>query len=643
MDFDTLKSEGTTEYKKKNYAGALAAYQRAAEINPESGVIHNNIAATLMALERYQDATVSAKLALKLGDVKAIPRLVNIYTALGKLECAKALVICADALNPECSATIKASLETSSKTLEHVLSDVSNLSIQVDKALFSLRESTCTIHSIFETLSGAEQFANELSLAMPTCLYSLEHGTLLIAALISARRYEAAINVATYLERFEPAEQSDAFASETISIPTGLFSSVESSSFSSLEFAPTVENGVLTVSIPLRHNVSLKYLAALAKFCIGDNQSFQQIVTVVTRDDPSCDLPKNKRFPSLIRAAKAINAAKDKGNAAFRDKDCNGAVSHYKTAQETARSEIGTELSFLASNIAAAYLQQASIAESANSLTFYKLALLASAEAIHFWPGNAKAWVRAAISASNDKHLHSNSLASACRGISQFLIDNPSMDNDVFEANTKVKPASAYMSAPSSDGAFTSTMQAHAKQGALVPGARGGSPGDVLIPFFSIFSSPFSYAPPSTPISAAPVLNRLVFVDYYADWCGPCKKIAPLIERYAATYAPATFLKVNTDDCMQTVMTQNVSAFPTFVMYLDGTEIGRLQGADPAGVQSLIKQGIQRWRKAAPALPAHLNCPILAHMLSAVDARYDIMQHVQSAACELFNLVSDRN
>ncbi|XP_055382555.1 thioredoxin-like protein 1 [Condylostylus longicornis] len=91
-------------------------------------------------------------------------------------------------------------------------------------------------------------------------------------------------------------------------------------------------------------------------------------------------------------------------------------------------------------------------------------------------------------------------------------------------------------------------------------------------------------------LSAAGV--KLVVVDFTAQWCGPCQRIAPQFEQLPSKYPQAVFLKVDVDKCQDTAMTQGVSAMPTFILYRNKTKVDRLQGADILGLEAKIKQHI---------------------------------------------------
>lgn len=68
-----------------------------------------------------------------------------------------------------------------------------------------------------------------------------------------------------------------------------------------------------------------------------------------------------------------------------------------------------------------------------------------------------------------------------------------------------------------------------------------------------------------------------VVVDFYADWCGPCKVLANTINQIAAQYSNVTFLKVNTD--MYPELAGSIRSIPTVVFYKNGKQVHRQTGA----------------------------------------------------------------
>ena len=62
----------------------------------------------------------------------------------------------------------------------------------------------------------------------------------------------------------------------------------------------------------------------------------------------------------------------------------------------------------------------------------------------------------------------------------------------------------------------------------------------------------------------------LIVVDFYADWCGPCKTIAPFINELEAKYPEVRFLKVNVDECQDIAGPRRIQSIPTFQFMLKG-------------------------------------------------------------------------
>ncbi len=69
----------------------------------------------------------------------------------------------------------------------------------------------------------------------------------------------------------------------------------------------------------------------------------------------------------------------------------------------------------------------------------------------------------------------------------------------------------------------------------------------------------------------------VVLVDYWATWCGPCKKMEPILKEIA-TETTVKVAKLNVDDYKTFVATQKVGIIPTMIIYKDGVEVERLTG-----------------------------------------------------------------
>ena len=71
-----------------------------------------------------------------------------------------------------------------------------------------------------------------------------------------------------------------------------------------------------------------------------------------------------------------------------------------------------------------------------------------------------------------------------------------------------------------------------------------------------------------------------VLVDFYADWCGPCKMMAPSVDKLAADYSgKAIVAKLNTDLAQKTSQSFQIRGIPTSIVFLKGKEIARQSGA----------------------------------------------------------------
>lgn len=83
--------------------------------------------------------------------------------------------------------------------------------------------------------------------------------------------------------------------------------------------------------------------------------------------------------------------------------------------------------------------------------------------------------------------------------------------------------------------------------------------------------------------------STLVVVDFYADWCGPCKLIKPTVEKLAADYAGKVyFAQVNVDENSDTAESEQVSAMPTFKLYKNSIKVAELTGANESKLAELI-------------------------------------------------------
>ena len=84
--------------------------------------------------------------------------------------------------------------------------------------------------------------------------------------------------------------------------------------------------------------------------------------------------------------------------------------------------------------------------------------------------------------------------------------------------------------------------------------------------------------------------DKTVLIDFYADWCGPCKMISPVIEAVAKENQDIKVVKVNVDDAQDLAIQYDVMSIPTLVLIKNGQEANRVVGlVDKNEVLNLVK------------------------------------------------------
>ena len=90
------------------------------------------------------------------------------------------------------------------------------------------------------------------------------------------------------------------------------------------------------------------------------------------------------------------------------------------------------------------------------------------------------------------------------------------------------------------------------------------------------------------------IKEGVTLVDFFADWCGPCKMLAPVLEQLAAEYeGRLKIVKVNVDDEMDLARQYNVVSIPNMVLFKDGEPVDVIMGYTPLpGLKQFVEKAL---------------------------------------------------
>lgn len=89
--------------------------------------------------------------------------------------------------------------------------------------------------------------------------------------------------------------------------------------------------------------------------------------------------------------------------------------------------------------------------------------------------------------------------------------------------------------------------------------------------------------------------DKLVIIDFFATWCGPCKRISPLLDELAKEHADdLVILKVDVDELDDLAKEYKIDIMPTFVFKRNGTNLDTVTGSNEDKLKEVIKKHLPK-------------------------------------------------
>ncbi|GAA6038566.1 hypothetical protein JCM8097_004634 [Rhodosporidiobolus ruineniae] len=85
--------------------------------------------------------------------------------------------------------------------------------------------------------------------------------------------------------------------------------------------------------------------------------------------------------------------------------------------------------------------------------------------------------------------------------------------------------------------------------------------------------------------------GKVTVVDFYADWCGPCRFLSPVLERVISEESGADLMTIDTDAHVELAQKYKITSLPTVLAFKSGEIVGKFIGAQPeAGVKNFLQK-----------------------------------------------------
>ena len=90
------------------------------------------------------------------------------------------------------------------------------------------------------------------------------------------------------------------------------------------------------------------------------------------------------------------------------------------------------------------------------------------------------------------------------------------------------------------------------------------------------------------------ISSGVVVVEFFAEWCGPCRNVQESFEESAETYKHAKFIKVDVDEADEVAETFEIESLPTFMVIRDGEVELRWVGSNPTNFKAKLSQELEK-------------------------------------------------